>query len=97
VSVWIGPLSFTVRLKVVNKRVRALDYSANAATVCSRPEAIGYPFIPLTHASVGNHVGSSVEDRMKHEMSYRRRILAALCMLGLWSPNWLPRDHDPSI
>jgi hypothetical protein len=28
---------------------------------------------------------------MKHEMSYFRRVLAALCMLGLWSPNWQPR------
>lgn len=28
---------------------------------------------------------------MKHQMSYPRRILAALCMLGLWSPNWLPK------
>ena len=29
---------------------------------------------------------------MKHEMSYPRRVLAALCMLGLWSPNWLPKS-----
>ena len=29
---------------------------------------------------------------MKHEMSYFRRILAALEMLGVWSANWLPRE-----
>jgi hypothetical protein len=29
---------------------------------------------------------------MRHEMSYFRRVMAALCMVGLWSPNWLPRS-----
>lgn len=27
---------------------------------------------------------------MKHQMSYPKRVLAALCILGLWSPNWIP-------
>jgi hypothetical protein len=31
---------------------------------------------------------------MKHEMSYFRRVLAALCLLGLWSPNWLPKGPE---
>ena len=30
---------------------------------------------------------------MRHEMSYFRRVLAALCMVGLWSPNWVPNDQ----
>ena len=30
---------------------------------------------------------------MKHPTRLARRVIAALCMLGLWSPNWLPRSN----
>lgn len=49
------------------------------------------PFIPATHPPHGPPDWFKRRSKMTNEMSYPRRVVAALCMLGLWSPNWLPR------